>query len=71
MNGFQSTDHVPAGTSAGRIIKRQMPTKAFVIFLALLGFVQVVVAQTADDYRGCWRTDKGIEKALAALRAVV
>jgi hypothetical protein len=33
--------------------------KAFVIFLVALGFVQVAVAQTADDYRGGWRTDKG------------
>jgi hypothetical protein len=33
--------------------------KAFVIFLAALGFGQVAVAQTADDYRGGWRTDKG------------
>jgi hypothetical protein len=36
-----------------------VPTKAFVIFLAALGFVPVAVAQTADDYRGGWRTDKG------------
>jgi len=33
--------------------------KAFVTFLIALGFVPVAVAQTADDYRGGWRTDKG------------
>ena len=34
--------------------------KAFLIFLVALGFVlRVAVAQTADDYRGGWRTDKG------------
>jgi hypothetical protein len=37
-----------------------MPTKAFeIIFLAALGFVQLAVAQTADDYRGGWRTGNG------------
>ncbi len=29
------------------------------MILAALGFTQVVVAQTADDYRGGWRTDSG------------
>jgi hypothetical protein len=33
--------------------------KAFVIFVIALGFGRVAVAQTADDYRGGWRTDKG------------
>jgi hypothetical protein len=33
--------------------------RAFVTFLIAIGFVQVAVAQTADDYRGGWRTDKG------------
>jgi hypothetical protein len=33
--------------------------KALVIFLLALGFGQVAVAQTADDFRGGWRTDKG------------
>src|SRR5580704_13388490 len=49
--------HMAAAT--GRIIKPEVPMKAFVIFLVALGFVQVAVAQTADDYRGGWRTDKG------------
>jgi hypothetical protein len=58
VDGFLSTV-TSAGTRTGRIIKPEVPTKAFVIFLAALGFVQVAVAQTADDYRGGWRTDKG------------
>ena len=33
--------------------------KAFVILLTALGWAHVVLAQTADDYRGGWRTDKG------------
>src|ERR1700733_3322092 len=33
--------------------------KAFMIFLAALGFVQATAAQSADDYRGGWRTDRG------------
>src|SRR5580704_15336641 len=33
--------------------------KSLVIFLAALGVAQVVEAQTADDYRGGWRTEKG------------
>lgn len=32
--------------------------KAFVIFLAALGMVQGAGAQTADDYRGGWKTDE-------------
>src|SRR5665213_2877488 len=33
--------------------------KVFVIFLAAFGIVGVAASQTADDYRGGWRTDKG------------
>src|SRR5450631_3974607 len=33
--------------------------KTFVIFLAAFGIVEAAASQTADDYRGGWRTDKG------------
>jgi hypothetical protein len=33
--------------------------KILAILLAALGLLQVAAAQTADDYRGGWRTDKG------------
>jgi hypothetical protein len=39
--------------------KPKVPKKAFVIFLVALPFVQVAAAQSADDYRGGWRTNKG------------
>src|SRR5512135_522002 len=29
------------------------------MFVGTLGLLQVAVAQSADDYRGGWRTDKG------------
>ena len=43
----------------GHIAHRGALTKTFAYLIAVLAFAQVAAAQTADDYRGGWRTDKG------------
>jgi len=45
--------------ATGRIIDAEAPMRVLVIFLVALGCVHLGVAQTADDYRGGWRTEKG------------
>ena len=36
-----------------------MKKMKILVFVGMLGLLHVAVAQSADDYRGGWRTDKG------------